>query len=131
MRALIVGAAYSGKRHYTEQLGYRPQDIFDGGRDDWRQLARYPVLGELHLLVKRLLAEGIEPRTVLQPYLQRGDCVILCDEVGAGVVPIEADRRRWREEVGRLCCWLTGKLPLVVRLCCGIPPAVQGELPCV
>ena len=48
------------------------------------------------------------------------DGVIICDEVGCGVVPLDRDERAWRELVGRICCELAEQAAAVYRVCCGL-----------
>ena len=53
--------------------------------------------------------------------------VILCDEVGCGVVPVDPAERAWREETGRLCCELAQKADRVERIFCGLSMVLKGE----
>ena len=48
------------------------------------------------------------------------DGVIICDEVGCGVTPLDREDRYWREKVGRVCCELARKADAVYRVCCGL-----------
>ena len=48
------------------------------------------------------------------------DGVIICDEVGSGVVPLDPKDRAWRETVGRTCCALAKKAEAVYRVTCGM-----------
>ena len=50
------------------------------------------------------------------------------DQVGCGVVPIDPDERAWRERAGRLSCELALRADTVVRLVCGCPQVIKGEL---
>ena len=54
--------------------------------------------------------------------------IVTCSEVGAGVVPIDAQERAWREAVGRMSCELASQAEVVVRMVCGIPVVLKGEL---
>lgn len=46
--------------------------------------------------------------------------VVICDEVGCGVTPLDRDERMWREAVGRLCCELAQEAEAVYRVHCGL-----------
>lgn len=48
------------------------------------------------------------------------DGVVICDEVGCGVTPLERSGREWREAVGRLCCALAEEAEAVYRVSCGL-----------
>lgn len=46
-------------------------------------------------------------------------------EVGAGVIPLSASDREWRERAGRLACLLASRANIVVRMVCGVPIRVR------
>ena len=48
------------------------------------------------------------------------DGVIICDEVGCGVTPLDREDRSWREKAGRICCALAQKAEAVYRIHCGL-----------
>lgn len=54
--------------------------------------------------------------------------IVTCSEVGAGIVPLDAQERAWREAVGRMSCELASQADAVVRMVCGIPVVLKGEL---
>lgn len=54
--------------------------------------------------------------------------VVIATEVGGGVVPIDAKQRRDREAAGRLACLLAERADIVVRVCCGLPQILKGQL---
>ncbi len=45
---------------------------------------------------------------------------VICNEVGCGLVPIQAEERQRREAVGRLCCQLAERAEAVYRISCGL-----------
>lgn len=54
--------------------------------------------------------------------------VVIATEVGGGVVPMDAQERSRREAAGRLACLLAQRADTVVRLFCGLPTVLKGEL---
>lgn len=46
--------------------------------------------------------------------------MVVCREVGCGVVPMDRGDRDRREAVGRLCCDLAREAEAVYRLQCGL-----------
>ena len=48
------------------------------------------------------------------------DRILVTDEIGYGIVPIDPFEREYREETGRICCLLAEKSEEVWRVCCGI-----------
>lgn len=112
---LVIGGECSGKRAYViNMLGYEPDEIADGVFDG------KPVLDGLHKIVMSDpgCADDIEAALLAKD-------VVICNEVGAGVVPIDRAQREGREAVGRLCIRLADKAERVVRLHCGIAQIIK------
>lgn len=84
-----------------------------------------PVLNDLQEAVRSALAEGKTQEQILAELA--GHAVIISDEVGCGVVPVDRFEREWRETVGRICCLLAKDAEQVVRLFCGVPMVLKGE----
>ncbi len=116
---LITGGEGSGKRSFARTLGYAGADMADGVLD-----AR-PVVYH----AERLAAEKDRPPEELADDLARKE-VVICTEVGSGVIPLEREQRLAREAAGRLSVLLAQRAETVVRMVCGIPAAIKGELPC-
>ena len=55
--------------------------------------------------------------------------VVIATEIGGGVVPTDREERETRERAGRLSCLLAERADAVVRVFCGIPTVIKGELP--
>ena len=47
------------------------------------------------------------------------------DDVSQGVVPIDTDRRAWREDVGRTMLWLAKEADEVHRVFCGLGQRIK------
>lgn len=113
---LVIGGLASGKREYVKSTyGYSDYDMADAIMD-----AR-PVLYNLQNLVK---AAPDMSMTLLPALLKKA--VVICNEVGCGVVPVERSEREAREATGRLCIALASEAEKVVRICCGIPTIIKG-----
>ena len=54
--------------------------------------------------------------------------IVTCSEVGAGIVPLDAQERAWREAVGHMSCELASQADAVVRMVCGIPVVLKGDM---
>ena len=114
---LIVGGEGAGKRTFAKSLGYKDEDMADASLDC------LPVI--FH--VERLVFDCPEKADALYDALLAKE-VVICNEVGSGVIPIERSERLGREAVGRLCVRLAGRADTVVRMVCGIPSVIKGEL---
>ncbi len=75
------------------------------------------------------LAAGEEDVEALASHLASYDFVT-ANEVGCGVVPIDPEQRRNREQAGRLGCLLAERADTVIRVCCGLPQVLKGEWKC-
>ena len=101
---LVVGGRGAGKRRFvSQQLGYPPEAVSSNAANET------PVLYGL---------ESLDPLPALEDLLERE--VVVCQEVGCGVVPLDRTDRDRREAVGRLCCRLAAQAEAVYRVNCGI-----------
>lgn len=82
------------------------------------------IINHLHLWVKDLLLEGIEEAavqsTILSWVATHPNTILICDELGNGIVPLEKMERIWREQTGRLMIELAGQAERVERILCGL-----------
>lgn len=127
MTILIVGGACQGKREYAKNAyGLNEAEILPWNEE--REGAS--CIADLHLRVRACLEKGLTQREVLEKLLPfcRGK-IVLCDDIFCGVVPLDALERQWREVTGRLLCLLAQEADTVIRMQCGLPQAIKGELP--
>lgn len=82
------------------------------------------ILNHLHLWVRDLLNEGMEEEkiqtTILSWIKSNPDAIVICDELGNGIVPIKKQERIWREQTGRLMIELAKQAERVERILCGL-----------
>ena len=117
---VILGGLGAGKRTYAKTLGFTDAQMSNDPRAD------APVLVNLEAAVK---ADPASTEALLPLLLHKK--LVLCREVGSGVIPMDPGEREWREATGRLCCALATRADAVVRVICGIPTVLKGELPCI
>jgi adenosyl cobinamide kinase/adenosyl cobinamide phosphate guanylyltransferase len=114
---LVIGGISSGKRSYVKKVyGYSDNDIADAVLDG------RPVVYN----VQDLVFGGKVSYDELLAALVKKE-VVICNEVGSGVVPVDRDERAARDAAGRLCMALAEKADNVVRLYCGIPAVIKGN----
>lgn len=53
------------------------------------------------------------------------DIIIISDQVGGGIVPLDVAEREWRELHGRVMCRLAGYAGHVERVICGIGQVIK------
>ncbi|MCI8491854.1 MULTISPECIES: bifunctional adenosylcobinamide kinase/adenosylcobinamide-phosphate guanylyltransferase [Anaerotruncus] len=125
---LIIGGRAQGKRAYALcQTGLGSDHICDGEVCPLNAAFDQPILDRLHLLVRRLMEAGQDARqVVLNGAAAHPELTVICDEIGCGVVPVDAFERAWREQVGRICCALAEQSLRVVRVYAGLPTVLKG-----
>lgn len=126
---LITGGAYSGKTEFAmHYFSLNEADILDGSVCSLEQAFSCRAIKDFQLFVKRF---GTESGADLAKriHAENPEIIVISTEIGSGIIPMEKSDRTWREETGRACCAVAGYSNLVVRMCCGIPTALKGELP--
>lgn len=123
----IFGGAYSGKTAFAlDESGLALQDVVSGADCSLCGEQGIKILNGLHLLVKRLLTCRKDPFLFLDRLIKENpDIIIISDEIGSGIVPLEAEERLWREAAGRLCCEAVRRAQRVDRLLCGVPQRLK------
>lgn len=111
---LVIGAIASGKIGYVKSLGYSDSDIANGVLDEC------PVLNNLQDIV---FTNPAGSGDLYEALVQKK--IVICNEVGSGVIPLERAERDAREATGRLCNRLAQVAERVVRLVCGIPVVIK------
>ena len=103
---LIIGGKGQGKLRYALSLGFTQEDV-----------AR-------SLPTNKPIRYGQQTHPREAPALTAAALphgIVICDELGCGVVPMDYEDRAWRERTGRLLCDLAAKATRVDRVFCGIP----------
>lgn len=119
---LITGGAYQGKLSYALNLtGIKSDEVIEGNTCELHELFVKPMVNHFHLWIYRMLRDGTDMDEAVDLILQRNpDIVIIVDELGCGIVPVEAFDRNYREMTGRVCCRLAENALQVHRVICGI-----------
>lgn len=123
MMILIVGGRDQGKRAFACGLvpGLFESDFGDGRTETEENLLQTRGLCHFESLVRRILSEGEKPADFVSAYLSaQPDAVILSDEIGSGIIPVDPFEEEWREMTGRLLCDLAQKSSAFYRVTCGI-----------
>ena len=98
---LYIGGAYQGQ----EELARRENPGAE-------------LITDFHLLLKDYAGD---PRAFAEDFCrEHSDAVVVADEIGCGVVPIDRKDRAWREAAGRAVCILAQQAESVTRVVCGI-----------
>lgn len=118
---LIFGGAYQGKLEYAKKhWNFSDDDVFFCEENLTIDLSKKVICG-LEKFVYACVCKGVETKDVLAEYdVPLDDKILIVDDISQGVVPIEPDRRAWRESVGRTLLWLGKESDEVHRVFCGL-----------
>ena len=113
---LYIGGCCQGKAAYAAaQTGLTPVCCTPD------QAFTAPAVNCLHLTLRQVVEEGGSGEAFARSLLERNpEAVVVCDEIGLGVVPLDPFERRWREETGRALCLLAAAAERVERITCGL-----------
>lgn len=138
---LYIGGYAQGKLEYVlkQQEGERNRNTESGEKEEGRKWkvvegAELPVgepffsdkeegliFNHFHLWIKRLLQEGENPEAAVAELVGTyQDCIVISDEIGNGIVPMEQEEREYRERTGRILTELAAKAERVERVLCGL-----------
>ena len=128
---LLLGGTGQGKLTYAlETLHLQPNAVADGAVCEWDDIRQAKAINHYHLFVRRMTERGDDPAALTQQLCDASsERIVILDEIGCGIVPMEKSERLWREQVGRCGCLLAAHADTVIRMVCGIPTAIKGELP--
>ena len=133
---LVIGGYAQGKLEYVkEKYQTGGDDIFDFEVEDIAELERYSdglfsdrqiILNNINSLIKKELDDGKDPEELLGNILSKfNNVIIITDEVGNGIVPIDKNERIYREKTGRLQCMLAQNADEVIRVTCGVGQRIK------
>ena len=125
---LVIGGYAQGKLGYVLSKGQMQEPVVWDGVLPGNGLAPggQVVINHFHQWVKRRIAEGGCPEEEVLSLLDAyGDCTIICDEVGNGIVPVDPVEREYRERVGRILIGLAQRAEEVERVICGIGQKIK------
>lgn len=126
---MITGGAFSGKKDYAKKrFGFPDEEILNGEICSLEAVFSAKCIADFQLIVKRLLEENADVQTFTERLCKENpSTVVIINEIGAGIIPLEKSDRIWREETGRSGCLIARNSSEVIRLACGIPTTIKGE----
>ncbi len=105
---LITGGAFQGKMKYAlESFG-----------------DKYTIENKYHEKVKAQLMDGQDPLMEAEK-LVADDVIVITDEIGCGLVPVDSFERKYRDVNGRVNCFLAENAEQVIRVICGIGKRIK------
>lgn len=126
---IITGGAFSGKKDYAKKrFGFSDKEILNGGSCPFDNIFSAKCIADYQFIVKRLLEENADAQAFTERLCKENpNAIVIINEIGAGIIPLEKSDRIWREETGRSGCLIARNSGEVIRLACGIPTTIKGE----
>ena len=124
---LVIGGCAQGKLNYVlQKYDMETSKIWDGEIPENKGEQNNIVINHLHHWIKSRIAKGGCPEEEIFAFVENyPNCVIISDEIGNGIVPIEAFEREYRERAGRILVELAKKAEEVERVICGIGQKIK------
>lgn len=122
---LIIGGACQGQLAYAKER-YPDISWTDGGDASLEEICRAQAVFDLHLFIRSQVKEKKDTANLAGTIIEKNPgLLIVSNEVGYGVVPMDAFEREWREAVGRVCTELAAASSRVTRVICGIGTIIK------
>ena len=102
---LYIGGAYQGQQDLAQ-----------------RENPEAECFADFHETIRRaVMDEGLAPDAFARSFCaEHPGAVVVANEVGSGVIPVDPGERAWREAVGRALCVIAQASETVTRCVCGI-----------
>ena len=121
---LIIGGAYQGKTEYAkEKYGVNTDRIYDA--EIPKETEGLFIIDHLHEYIKKQMKEGKDPETELLELKDLPGCILISNEIGNGIVPMDPFEREYRERTGRILIKLAKEAKEVIRVSCGIGQKIK------
>lgn len=125
---LIIGGYANGKLDYAIR-GCRPSEyaIYDAVFPKDEEIGNLTIIvNNLQRFIRDCILDNGCPEEEILSFLEKcGDCIVICDEIGNGIVPVNAFEREYRERVGRILIGIAAKADEVERVICGIAQRIK------
>ena len=124
---MIIGGAYQGKLAYAKEM-FPDVRWTDGEQCEKEAIFQYRGIFHFHKYIERLLSEGEDISELAKQLKEKNpDLILVTDEIGYGIVPMDPFLREVRETTGRICTELAKDAKSVIRVVCGIPTVIKAQ----
>lgn len=122
---LVIGGYAQGKLNYVLRTYHLDEGQVVRGEVP-EGTDKTVVFNHLHSWVKKRILAGGNPERELGAMIERQpDCILISDDIGNGIVPLEAGEREYRERLGRMLVEIAKKADSVERVFCGIGQRIK------
>lgn len=130
---LVIGGYSQGKLGAVLK-NYKEDEValVDGELPDEKQLleireqGKTVIVHHFHHWVRNRMLQEKNPEAEINDYLKKyPETIIISDEIGNGIVPVDAFEREYRERTGRILVNMAEQADEVVRVICGIGQKIK------
>lgn len=130
---LIIGGYSQGKLDYVlNENTFVDFCIIDGELPNAEQLqeaiykGKTVIMNHFHKWMRTSILQGKKPEQEILEFIKIvPNSIVISDEIGNGIVPIESFEREYRERTGRMLVKLAEQADEVVRVICGIGQKIK------
>ena len=127
---LIIGGYAQGKLNYAvTKYNVAEDHVFESvlpTSEEAEKLEGTIIVTSLHKWIRKRIKEGGRPEEEISSFVKKNpDCIIICDEIGNGIVPMDPFERVYRERTGRIQVKLAAEAEEVERVVCGIAQKIK------
>ena len=122
---IIIGGAFQGKTQYATKI-YPELGLTDGFNCPLDEIENCVAINKFNSFTRRWLLEG-RTKEALLTTLEKNENLqlLISDEIGYGLVPVDDFEREYREFHGRVMTELAEQADCVERVVCGIPQRIK------
>jgi adenosyl cobinamide kinase/adenosyl cobinamide phosphate guanylyltransferase len=127
MKLIIGGYAQCKLTYVINKYNIEKNKIWDGELPkDTEELNGTIVINNLNNWIKPQIKNNGNPEKEIINFINNHpNCIIISDEIGNGIVPIDKFEREYRERTGRIQIELARKATEVERVICGIGQKIK------
>lgn len=123
---VYIGGRAQGKLAFVKEKYPGKKRIAEGASAGEEDCVRAEIIDHFHLYLGRFGEDTAAALRSLERICRENpEVIIICDEIGCGIVPLEKRERVYRENVGRMMCRVVERAEHVERLICGIPQRLK------
>ena len=130
---LIVGGYSQGKLDYVlKESGLTDCYLIDGELPSMEQFQeiwdndKTVILNHFHQWMRNSMLQGENPEEKILEFVGKiPNSIVISDEIGNGIVPIDCFEREYRERTGRILIKLAQQADEVIRVICGMGQKIK------
>ncbi len=135
---MIIGGAFQGKLEYARRQ-YPGREFLDGKECSLEMIKEAEGVYDFQEWIRKEMKEELETGKSLRESKEQvqkkaqelirenPDLIIISNEIGYGIVPLDAFDREFREATGRICTCLAENASRVTRVIMGIGTVIKGD----